>query len=98
MVGGCHSSGVAGGRGAARTARCESMGRKQVSSNVQKPRVGSKHQSRLGSMLLKQYERYDPWTGVDSIYQHLNFLFDDKNHLGWRVVPSEVTSPLLQKF
>lgn len=49
MVGGCHSSGAAGGGGgAARTARCESMGRKQVSSNVQKPRVGSKHQSRAG--------------------------------------------------
>lgn len=48
MVGGCHSSGAVGGGGAARTARCESMGRKQVSSNVQKPRVGSKHQSRAG--------------------------------------------------
>lgn len=36
------------GRGwdAARTGRCESMGRKQVSSNVQKPGLGSKHQSR----------------------------------------------------
>ena len=35
-----------GGWGAARTGRCESMGRKQISSNVQKPGLGSKHQSR----------------------------------------------------